>query len=187
MGDEVHAALSQELQTLKIAQADFPMWTDWGVADESVAVHSLGLSYLTTVGQRAGYACCCEYPVTGYKLRADSVWWDKATRRPLALFEFERHKGGSELEEKVKNLLRAYHSLEGSPILLCLVFWTKNFYPLGEQGIRRLWRILERGFVADDRSRVPAAPVRLLRVYECLHQRTGAGRHTLKQITERKR
>ncbi len=184
---DVHAGLSQELHALEIARADFPMWTDWGVEDESVAVHSLGLSYLTTVGQRAGYACCCEYPVAGHKVRADSVWWDKATRQPVALFEFERHKGGTELEEKVKNLLRAYHSLDGSPALLCLVFWTKNFYPLGDNGVRGLWQILERGFVADDRSRVGAAPTSLLRVYECLHQGAGAGRHTLKQVTERKR
>jgi hypothetical protein len=105
----------------------------------------------------------------------------------VALFEFERHKGGSELEDKVKNLLRAYHSLEGAPSLLCLVFWTKNFYPLGDDGVRRLWQILERGFIADDRSRVPPAPTHVLRVYECLHETGRSGRHTLKQITERRR
>lgn len=184
---DVHAALDREFSTLDIAQADFPMWTEWGVEDESVAVHSLGLSYLTTIGQRAGYACCCEYPVAGYKVRADSVWWDKDTRYPVALFEFERHKGGTELQDKVKNLLRVYHSLGGSPQLLCVVFWTKNFYPLGDVGVRNLWQIFERGFVADDRSRIGPAPKNLLRVYECLHERVGSGLHTLKQITGRRR
>ncbi len=184
---DAHAALSAELKTLDIARAQYPMWTDWGVEDESVAVHSLGLSYLTTVGQHAGYVCCCEYPVAGHKVRADSVWWDKETRTPAALFEFERYKGGPELVDKVRNLLRAYHSLEGKPSLLCLVFWTKNFYPLGDEGMRHLWQILERGFLAEDRSRVAPAATHLLRVYECLHENAGHGRHTLKQITERSR
>ena len=211
-----HAALSAELKTLDVARAQFPMWTDWGVEDESVALHSLGLSYLTTVGQHAGYACCCEYPVAGHKVRADSVWWDKEMRTPAALFEFERHKGGTELVDKVcwwdkemrtpaalfeferhkggtelvdkvRNLLRAYHSLKGKPSLLCLVFWTKNFYPLGDEGVRDLWQIFERGFLAEDRCRVPPAATGLLRVYECLHENAGHGRHTLKQITERRR
>ena len=184
---DVHATLSAEFRKLGIARELFPMWTQWGVEDESVAVHSLGLSYLTTVGQHAGYACCCEYPVAGHKVRADSVWWDRETRVPVALFEFERHKGGSELEDKVKNLLRAYHSLDGAPALLGLVFWTKNFYPLGDQGVRGLWRILERGFEAEDRRRFTPAPTHLLRVYECLHQKGSTGRHTLKQILERRR
>ena len=184
---DVRAILDAELRTLEVARTHFPVWTDWGVEDQSVAVHSLGLSYLTTVGQRAGFACCCEYPVAGHSIRADSVWWDKQTRAPVALFEFERVKGGSELEDKVKNLLRAYHSLDAAPSLLCLVFWTTNFYPLGDQGVRGLWQILERGFTADDRTRVPPAPIRLLRVYECLHGTAGEGRHTLKRIMERNR
>ncbi len=184
---DVQAALRTELAALEIARTHFPMWTDWGVEDESVAVHSLGLSYLTTVGQHAGYACCCEYPVAGYKVRADSVWWDKETRAPTALFEFERHKGGTELVDKVRNLLRAYHSLDGKPSLLCLVFWTKNFYPLGDKGMRDLWQVFERGFTDQDRSWVPPAKPHLLRVYECLHESAGPGRHTLKEITERRR
>ncbi len=163
------------------------MWTDWGVEDESVAVHSLGLTYLTTVGQHAGYASCCEFPVAGHSVRADSVWWDRGTRQPVALFEFERHKGGTELVDKVRNLLRAYHALNASPLLLCLVFWTKNFYPLSDEGVRNLWSILEHGFVAEDRSRISPAPTRILRVYECLHQKAKGKTHTLKQIRERGR
>ena len=182
-----YALLTDEFSQLAIARSQFPMWTDWGVEDESVAVHSLGLTYLTTVGQQTGYACCCEYPVAGHKVRADSVWWDKETRAPVALFEFERHKGGSELVDKVQNLLRAHHSLKDKPKLLCLVFWTKNFYPLGDEGVANLWQIFERGFVAEDRQRVQPASTRLLRIFECLHEDAGPGRHTLKQIAERRR
>ena len=184
---DVHAALGAEFGALDLARTQFPMWTDWGIADESVAVHSLGLSYLTTVGQHAGYVCCSEFPVAGHQVRADSVWWERATRVPTALFEFERHKGGTELVDKVRNLLRAYHGLHGKPSLLCLVFWTKHFYPLGDEGVRDLWQIFERGFVAEDRSRIPPAATHLLRVYECLHESAGHGLHTLKAITERRR
>ncbi len=67
--------------------------------------------------------------MTGCNVRADSVWWEKATRDPIALFKFERHKDGSELIDKVQNLLHAYHTLGDRPALLGLVFWTKNFYP----------------------------------------------------------
>ena len=184
---DAYAALTDEFSRLAIARSHFPMWTDWGVEDESVAVHSLGLSYLTTVGQDSGFACCCEYPVAGYKVRADSVWWDKETQVAVALIEFERHKGGNELVDKVQNLLLAYHSLRDKPGLLCLVFWTKNFFPLGDEGVSNLWRIFERGFVAEDRRRVPPASARLLRIFECLHEDAGSGRHTLKKIVERRR
>jgi hypothetical protein len=184
---EPYVAVRDEFDALAIARAYFPMWTDWGVEDESIAVHSLGLSYLTTIGQQAGFACCSECPVMGGNVRADSVWWDKGTRDPVALFEFERHKDGSELVGKVQNLLHAYHSLQGRPALLGLVFWTKNFYPLGDEGVRDLWSIFERGFLTEDRRWTPPAPTRLLHVFECLHEDAGPGRHMLKKITERRR
>lgn len=180
-------ALKNEFEHLTVARTYFPLWTDWGVEDESVAVHSLGLTYLTTIGQQAGFTCCCEYPVAYNRVRADSVWWNKQTQAPVALFEFERYKGGNELTGKVQNLLRAYHSLREKPELLCLVFWTKNFYPQGDTGIFQLWRILEQGFVGEDRIRVSSAPSRLLRIFECLHEATGHERHILKRIVERRR
>jgi hypothetical protein len=180
------AALQAEFASLEIARSRFPMWTDWGVADESVAVHSLGLTYLTTIGQAAGFVCCSEFPVDGPKIRADSVWWNGATRQPVAFFEFERHKGGDELRTKVRNLLRAYHSSGGSAELLCLVFWTKNFYPLGDEGLRDLWRTLEHGYETADRIRIPPVPRRLLRIFECLHHEAGPGSHTLQRIIERR-
>jgi len=184
---DAYAALREEFGQLEIARSHFPMWTDWGVADESVTVHSLGLTYLTTVGQFAGYACCCECPLAGLEVRADSVWWNKTSRTPAAIFEFERHKGGNELVNKVQNLLRAYHRLEAEPVLLCLVFWTKNFYPLGDEGVIDLWQIFERGFATRNRHRVPPASRQLLRIFECLHEDVEPGLHRLKQIAERRR
>ncbi len=184
---ELLQELRSEFDSLTIAQEQFPMWTLWGLEDESVAVHSLGLTYLTTIGQHLGYACCCEFPVAGHKVRADSVWWDRETRDVVAMFEFERHKGKGELREKVRNLLLAYHSSGSTPRLLALIFWTENFYPLEQNELRNLWRIFERGFDAEDRSRIPAASPDLLRIFECTHHRTDSGTFILKSITERSR
>ena len=68
--------LRREFASLSLADEHFPIWRQWGVEDTSVAVHSLGLSYLLTIGQRAGFAACCEFPVDP-SVRADCVWWQK--------------------------------------------------------------------------------------------------------------
>ena len=104
------AGLRSELESRSIAERDFPIWTDWGVEDESLSIHSLGMSYLVRVGQVLGYVASCEYPVVGHDVRADAVWWDRETRAPVALFEFERYKDGSELTAKVRNLMRGWHA-----------------------------------------------------------------------------
>jgi hypothetical protein len=184
---DAHEEILREFASLELARQYFPMWTEWGIEDESHAVHSLGLSYLLTIGQALGHAACCEYPVAGHLVRADCVWWDKKTREPVALFEFERHKGGGELVEKVRNLMLAWHHAERKPRLLGLVFWTKNFYPIEDGGIRGLWRELERGFEAGGGSSVPPVPARLLRVFECLHVSGRGSRHVLKGFEERRR
>jgi len=103
------------------------------------------------------------------------------------MFEFERYKGGDELRDKVRNLLLAYHRSKKTPLLLALVLWTKNFYPLEHTELHALWRIFERGFDAEDRSRIPAASPNLLRIFECTHHSTDSGTFILKSITERSR
>ncbi len=181
------AGLRAELETLAVARRDFPLWTDWGVADESHAVHSLGLSYLMRVGQELGYVAACEYPVAGHHVRADAVWWYRITRRPVAVFEFERFKDGSELVAKVRNLMRAWHAAGCASVLLGLVFWQKHFYTGGAEHVAGLWRELERGFRDEDGAEVGPVPARLLVVYECMHTRTAGGMHTLKRFKEWRR
>ncbi len=181
------AGLRAELEALAVARRDFPLWTDWGVADESHAVHSLGLSYLVRVGQELGYVAACEYPVAGHHVRADAVWWDRITRQSVAVFEFERFKDGSELVAKVRNLMRAWHAASRAPVLLSLVFWQKQFYAGGAEYVAGLWRELERGFRDEDGAEVGPVPARLLVVYECMHTRIAGGRHTLKRFKEWRR
>lgn len=163
------------------------MWTSWGVEDESHTLHSLGLSYLTAIGQTLGFVAAAEYPVAGPSVRADCVWWDPETRRVAAVFEFERHKDGTELIDKTRNLMRAWHVAGRTPPLLGLVLWTKNFFPLDAGATRGLWRELEQGFLDSARSRVEPVPVDRLKVFECLHLSGPRGTWLLKGFQERGR
>ena len=181
------AGLRVELDRLDVARRDFPIWTEWGVADESHAVHSLGLSYLVRVGQELGYVAASEFPVAGHHVRADAVWWDRTTRQPVAVFEFERLKDGSELIGKTHNLMRAWHATGRAPVLLGLVFWQKHFYAGSSERVSGLWRELERGFRDEGGAEVGPVPTCLVGVYECLHSDASAGRHILKRFKEWRR
>lgn len=183
MADPI-AGLRGEFGSLAIARREFPIWTEWGVADESHAVHSLGLSYLVRIGQELGYVCASEFPVAGHRVRADAVWWDRSTRRPVAIFEFERFKDGSELIAKARNLMRAWHATGQSPVLLGLVFWRKDFYAGNRSHVDGLWREFERGYRDEGGAEVGAVPGRLLGVHECLHSDADGGLHTLKRFKE---
>lgn len=180
------AGLRAELNRLAIAQRDFPIWTDWGVEDESHAVHSLGLSYLVRVGQDLGYVAASEYPVVGHHVRADAVWWDRVTRDPVALFEFERLKDGTELVSKVRNLMRAWHATRRKPSVLGLVFWQKTFFAGSPDRVAGLWRELERGYRDEGGATIDPVPASLLYIYECLHANASGG-HVLKRFKEWRR
>jgi hypothetical protein len=185
--DNLADGLAAELDSLVVARRDFPIWTDWGVVDESHALHSLGLSYLVRVGQELGFVAVCEYPVAGHHVRADAVWWDRGTRDPVAVFEFERLKDGSELVAKVRNLMRAWHETGGKPSVLGLVFWRKHFYAGSPDRVRVLWREMERGFTDKDGVEVGPVPARLLAVYECLHSQVPDGGLALKRFKQWRR
>lgn len=181
---DLATGLRAELESLQVLRRDFPMWTDWGVADASTAVHSLGQSYLVRVGQELGYVAVCEYPVAGHQVRADAVWWDRGSRMPVACFEFERLKDGSELVAKVRNLMRAWHAADRTPQVLGLVFWQKAFFAGSPERVSGLWRELERGFRDERGAEVGPVPPRLLHVFECLHTDAPEGGHTLKRFKE---
>ncbi|MBT0664922.1 hypothetical protein KI809_11480 [Geobacter pelophilus] len=178
--------LWDEFQQLRLAREHFPMWTEWGIEDAFTAVHSLGLSYLVTVGQALGFAACAEYPVDP-SIRSDGVWWDKVTREPMAIFEFERYKDGSELRDKVQNLLIAYHRLNLQPRLLSLIYWTKNFYPLGDEVTQELWSIVMHGFRTSTGQTITGADPRLLRIFEVQHRAAEGSKFSLKGFSERRR
>lgn len=180
------ASLWKEFQQLRLAREHFPMWTEWGIEDVSTTVHSLGLSYLVTAGQALGLAACAEFPVDP-TVRSDGIWWDKETRNPVAVFEFERYKDGSELRDKVQNLLFAYHRLNRQPQLLALIYWTKNFYPLADEVTQELWNIVMQGFRTAYGQAIPGVDPSLFRIFEVQHRAIEGSRFNLKGFCERRR
>jgi hypothetical protein len=54
--------LVAELQNLQTAREILPIWTDWGVQDEGVSIHSLGVTFLTTLGYQTDHVAVNEIP-----------------------------------------------------------------------------------------------------------------------------
>jgi hypothetical protein len=97
----------------------------------------LGISYLTLLGDRLGYVsvtevpapCTGKYAYVGNDIRSDAVWFNRLTKEPSAITEFERYSGKEDnlkLENKAKNLLLAYHRWSVKAELLILAYWTKK-------------------------------------------------------------
>lgn len=113
----------------------FPMLSDWGLEDQDVMVHSLGVSVWNTLGHELGFMAVAECPapfsvVAGDDIRSDSVWFDKNTKQPVVVIEFERYdgtdKGRQKMGEKAENLLEANQRWGGLPQVLILASWTKG-------------------------------------------------------------
>jgi len=112
----------------------FPMLLQSGIPDIGVTIHSHFLTYLSSCGQKAGYAAVTECPVSIGKsfhgigeIRADSVWFDKENFSPRIAFEFERFEKGDEkkLKQKVENLAITA-ALSESLDLAVLVYWVRS-------------------------------------------------------------
>ncbi|BAZ08864.1 hypothetical protein NIES4071_06700 [Calothrix sp. NIES-4071] len=144
-----------QLQNLNTARELMPNLTDWGVKDFSCSIHSLGMTYLTLLGNHLGYVGVAEVPTPkngqyayiGDDIRSDSVWFNRETRLPTLIAEFERYSGvidQSKLESKVKNLLLAHNRWDGKPEYLVLAYWTKGIssFPKYEN----LQQIISKGF-----------------------------------------
>ena len=113
---------------------NFPMLVRSGIPDKGVTIHSHFLTYLSSCGQKAGYAAITECPVSNNDLfygigeiRADSVWFDKNNFSPKIAFEFERFEKGDEkkLKQKVENLA-VTATLSESLELAVLVYWVRS-------------------------------------------------------------
>ncbi|MCB1066191.1 MAG: hypothetical protein KDN20_25130 [Verrucomicrobiae bacterium] len=104
------------------------MFTEWGVEDTSILVHSLGCNYLAALGRHLGFWAINEFPVKGKggeNIRPDAVWWNRSDKRVEFLAEFERFKPGKEgvLAQKAENLVHSYQSLDCSPPVVLLLGW----------------------------------------------------------------
>ena len=152
---------TDQLVTLDAASELLPIWTDWGVQDSQVWVHSLGVSLWTLRGQQLGQVAMCEAPVplsipySEAGVRLDSVWFDRGTHQPLLLAEFERYEGLQDMEKlagKVRNLLIAHRRWGEAAAVMTLSYWTKGLASLPPHA--EFQRIFREGFVTAARERV---------------------------------
>lgn len=184
--------LTQSLNSIHIAQEILPLWTDWGVQDSDVWVHSLGITFWTALGQQLGYVAISEVPAipqinqtnisTGEKVRSDSAWFDHNTRKPTVLIEFERYGGiidNEKLIGKTKNLLLAHRMWNESPELLILAYWTKGLVPALQYDTLR--NIICLGFETTTKSRVVGSAKGRLIFYQFILQDY---KQTLLRLTE---
>lgn len=172
--------IRDEMKTGEIRERFFPMMTGFGVRDYSETVHTMGLNYLTAIGRTiSDTTAISECPVYPYEkqtymaekvaevsgeyrtqkeptVRPDSIWYSTKDNQPLLLCEFERYDNSrlknKKLEEKIQNLLIAYHQLGGNVPLILFVYWT---YPKVTPGdISNYIRIFDEGFTMSNGTRV---------------------------------
>jgi len=129
LADTVFAALLDRA----VMTEHFPMLLANGIPDTGLAVHSHFLTVLARVGQAMNYSAIAECPIWWAgddgcgDVRADSVWFEKVSLRPLLAFEFERFERGDEgkLRGKVENLAIASNTTQD--LRLCvLIYWVRS-------------------------------------------------------------
>lgn len=129
LADTVFAALIDRA----VMEEHFPMLLAEGIPDTGLAVHSHFLTLLVGVGQAMNYAAVAECPIWWAgddgigDVRADSVWFEKATLRPRLAFEFERFERGDEgkLRGKVENLGIASNTTQDLRLSV-LIYWVRS-------------------------------------------------------------
>lgn len=149
------------------------MWTDWGVRDAGHLVHSLGCTLLTAVGRDLGFAAVSEVPGpregvlpnVDQDVRSDSVWFDRVSRQPVLIAEFERYAGKQkDLSPKVETLLLALRRWKSPTATLVLAYWTVGLVTLPDhEGLRGIARA---GFQTPGGVRVPGEPNARLVFYQ---------------------
>jgi hypothetical protein len=171
-----------------------PVLTDWGVQDSGVWVHSLGCSFWTLLGARMGFVATSEAPAPalgtyrfiGVDVRSDSVWFDRESREPRLLLEFERYGGlidAGKLLGKVKNLLLAHHRWGETAESLVLTYWTNGLASLPQHA--ELVRVLRQGFETPARERVYGSSKASLLFFQFVMREDRDGLLRLTEIIER--
>lgn len=152
--------------TLDAATSHLPMWTEWGVRDAGLLIHSLGCNLLTAAGRDLGFAAVSEVPAprqdgvldsVDQDVRSDSVWYDRSTHQPALLAEFERYSGKlKDLSPKVETLLLAQQRWGRPDATLLLAYWSVGLVTLPDHdGLRGIVRV---GFQSTGGVRVPGNP-----------------------------
>ncbi len=159
--------LRAEFQTRAYLRREFPMIAEWGVSDYGLAVHSLGLNYLSGFGRESGFWAVTEFPINSLRdnaslqqdIRPDVIWFDRPKGEITLLGEFERADSpvkNDAIREKAENLVIAHHQLPPRPRVLLLGLWTSRGIP--PTSARRLQSHVRSGFQDARGNRIPALP-----------------------------
>jgi len=192
--DELRRRLTEECASLAVAREVLPLWTDRGLADYSCTLHSAGVTYWTSLGQRLGYQAFVEMPPplrgayahVGLDVRSDSAWYSRDSVRPSVLVEFERYAGAideGKLMAKVSNLLLAHHRWEQAAGALVLAYWTKSVATLPDH--RAMKERVRSGFETAAKERVAGSSSCRLLIFQTVLRQTADGTWRLWQMIER--
>jgi hypothetical protein len=194
MADSLENPIISQLKSLKTASELMPILTDWGITDFSLSIHSLGMTYLTLLGNHLGYVGVAEVPTPksgkyahiGDDIRSDAVWYDRQTCVPILVAEFERYNGStdqSKLEGKVKNLLIAQHRWGETVKYLVLAYWTKGLTSLPQH--TNLQQIITRGFLTPAKELVIGTSTKQLLLLQFVMRENNNGLLYLSEIMMR--
>jgi hypothetical protein len=132
----VDRLLTDSILIEEVIRRDVPMLAqDWGAKDEDALLHTLGINLFAGLGRAVGFIGLAEFPIpraTQWQrklVRVDSAWFDRETRRPTVLVEFERYSMETVLE-KLTNLYVAAHGCETIPEVLLLCLWAMDGDPV---------------------------------------------------------
>lgn len=166
----IKQTLIAEMDQGIIRSRDFPMLGNSGMRDYSETVHSVGLNYITQIGRSIDdIVALSECPVyrrddgdyaarVTREIRPDSIWFERETMAPVLVAEFERYESNRfknrKLQEKIENLLIAYHQLGGKVPMILLVYWTYNDGTIARD-IDRYIGIFDKGFYLKNGKWIP--------------------------------
>jgi len=177
--------------TVSRAEELLPMWTRWGVPSVGLSVHSLGVTFITAIGEKLGLASVAELPAprpgsTSLEddVRSDSVWFERAGRSVVLVAEFERYAGKEkDLAPKVESLLLAHRRWGHARAVLLLAYWTVGLVSLPDHA--QLRRVLRDGIDGTGRVRVPGSPSASVHFFQFVHQEGKDGMLRLTSILRR--
>lgn len=88
------------------------------------------------------------------EVRPDSIWYSKKDNSPILISEFERYEKNriknKKLEEKIQNLLIAYHQLGSKVPIILFVYWSYASVTPGEMS--NVISILDKGFTLPNKK-----------------------------------
>lgn len=106
------------------------------------------------------------------EIRPDSIWYSKKDNSPVLISEFERYEKNriknKKLEEKIQNLLIAYHQLGSKVPIILFVYWSYASVTPGDMS--EVISILDRGFTLPNKKFISGIDSRKTSylVYHCI-------------------